>query len=173
MDRVVRTLLTFRVQARTSGWRASPPFGTPQTMAVRPVTEIQNRLFWRTGTGRASQCWVPVHDVSQRILRLGSDASAEQRLEGADDRCAAVDRLVLITATSPGQHTGGKCLIGATGGSADGFDRPDRSRALTLANVTGVTANMRTYLARSGFPEPIANVGRVCPTRVSRLGVSA
>jgi hypothetical protein len=128
MDRVVRTLLTFRVQARTSGWRASPPFGTPQTMAVRPVTEIQNRLFWRTGTGRASECWVPVHDVA-RILRLGSDASAEQRLEGAEP-CAAVDRLVLITATSPGQHTGGRCLIGANAESADGFtgllpQRPD------------------------------------------------
>jgi hypothetical protein len=30
-----------------------PPFGTPLTMTVRLVAGIQNRLFWRVGSGRA------------------------------------------------------------------------------------------------------------------------
>jgi len=30
-----------------------PPFGTPLTMIVRLVAGIQNRLFWRVGSGRA------------------------------------------------------------------------------------------------------------------------
>ena len=42
-----------------------PPFGTPRTMAVRLVADIQNRLFWRVGTGRASQCCVPSAGWSQ------------------------------------------------------------------------------------------------------------
>ena len=33
--------------------RAQPPFGTPLTMTVRLVAGIQNRLFWRIGSGRA------------------------------------------------------------------------------------------------------------------------
>jgi len=33
--------------------RAVPPFGTPLTMTVRLVAGIQNRLFWRVGSGRA------------------------------------------------------------------------------------------------------------------------
>jgi len=39
--------------------RKYPPFGTPPTMTVRLVGHIQNRLFWRVGTGRVSECWVP------------------------------------------------------------------------------------------------------------------
>jgi hypothetical protein len=33
--------------------RTLPPFGTPLTMTVRLVAGIQNRLFWRVGSGRA------------------------------------------------------------------------------------------------------------------------
>jgi hypothetical protein len=33
---------------------ADPPFGTPRTMTVRLVADIQNRLFWRVGTSLAS-----------------------------------------------------------------------------------------------------------------------
>jgi hypothetical protein len=33
--------------------RTPPPFGTPLTMTVRLVAGIQNRLFWRVGSGRA------------------------------------------------------------------------------------------------------------------------
>jgi hypothetical protein len=36
-----------------------PPFGTPQTMTIRLVADIQNRLFWRVGIRRASECCVP------------------------------------------------------------------------------------------------------------------
>jgi len=42
-------------RALPMGWRAArtlPPFGTPPTMIVRLVVDIQNRLFWRVGTGR-------------------------------------------------------------------------------------------------------------------------
>jgi len=39
--------------------RTVPPFGTPRTMTIRLVADIQNRLFWRAGTGRASECSVP------------------------------------------------------------------------------------------------------------------
>jgi hypothetical protein len=42
-----------------------PPFGTLPTMIVRLVAEIQNRLFWRVGTGRASECCVPSAGWSQ------------------------------------------------------------------------------------------------------------
>ncbi len=48
----------------------------PRTMTVRLVTDIQNRLFWRAGTGRASECWVPVYDAA-RHPEIGSDVSAE------------------------------------------------------------------------------------------------
>ena len=42
-----------------------PPFGTPRTMTVRLVADIQNRLFWRVGTGLASECCVPSAGWSQ------------------------------------------------------------------------------------------------------------
>jgi hypothetical protein len=64
-----------------------PPFGTPSPMTVRLVADIQNRLFWRVGTGRASECCVPSAGWSQ-ASRVGSDVPAEQRLQGFDPlRC--------------------------------------------------------------------------------------
>jgi hypothetical protein len=32
-----------------------PPFGTPRTMAVWLIADIQNRLFWRVDTSQASK----------------------------------------------------------------------------------------------------------------------
>jgi hypothetical protein len=39
--------------------RVTAQFGTPRTMTVRLVADIQNRLVWRVGTGRASERCVP------------------------------------------------------------------------------------------------------------------
>ena len=36
-----------------------PPFGTPMTTIVRLAADIQNRLFWRVSTGRASESQGP------------------------------------------------------------------------------------------------------------------
>ena len=60
---------------------AEPPFGTPRTMIVQLVADIQNRLFWRVGTGRAFECCVPSAGWSQ--------ASPERGLPGryATVRC--------------------------------------------------------------------------------------
>jgi hypothetical protein len=46
-------------------WACQEPFGTPRTMILRLVADIQNRLFWRVGTGRASECCVPSAGWSQ------------------------------------------------------------------------------------------------------------
>ncbi len=44
--------------SRRGDQHAYPPFGTPRTMTVRLVADIQNRLFWRVGSGRASECCI-------------------------------------------------------------------------------------------------------------------
>ena len=82
-----------------------PPFGTPRTMTVRLVADIQNRLFWRVGNGRASECCVPLCGPRARHPEMGSDVRAEQRLQGLS-LCVAPDRVVLIAATSPSQQKG-------------------------------------------------------------------
>jgi hypothetical protein len=45
MDRIAHTLLTFRVQARTSGWRASPPFGSPVLLIIDGPTSLHKGLI--------------------------------------------------------------------------------------------------------------------------------
>ena len=59
--------------------RARTRFGTPRTMTVRLVAGVQDRLFWRVGTGRASECCVPLRDGAGHV-GMGSDVSAEQCL---------------------------------------------------------------------------------------------
>jgi hypothetical protein len=51
-------------------------------MTVRLVADIQNRLFWRVGIRRASECWVPPAGDT-RHSEMGSDVPAEQRLQGS------------------------------------------------------------------------------------------
>jgi len=54
-----------------------PPFGTPRTMTVRLVADIQNRLFWLVGTGRASECVrSPLRDWRGRLPEIGDDVPA-------------------------------------------------------------------------------------------------
>jgi hypothetical protein len=45
MDRIVHPLLTFRVQARTSGWRASPPFGSPVLLIIGGPATLHKGLI--------------------------------------------------------------------------------------------------------------------------------
>jgi hypothetical protein len=52
-------------------------FGTPRTMTVRLVADIQNRLFWRVGTGRARSAAFPPRD-GVRHPEMCSDVPAEQ-----------------------------------------------------------------------------------------------
>ena len=87
-------------------------------MIVRLVADIQNRLFWRVGTGRASECCVSSAGWSQ-VSRDGHDVPAEQRLQGFEPLVAA-DRVVLIAATSPSQQKG-RCPVRTNVGSADGY----------------------------------------------------
>ena len=72
-----------------------PPFGTPPTMTVRLVADIQNRLLWRVGTGRASECCVPSADGA-RHPEMGSDVPAEQRPCRALIRCVAAAAQVYV-----------------------------------------------------------------------------
>jgi len=44
-------------------------------MSVRLVGHVQNRLLWRVGTGRVSECWVPSARWS-RASCMGSDVPA-------------------------------------------------------------------------------------------------
>jgi hypothetical protein len=48
-------------------------------MTVRLVADVQNRLFWRVGTGRASGCWVPSAGMEPGVPRW----TAMCRLSGA------------------------------------------------------------------------------------------
>ena len=68
-------------------------------MTVRLVADIQNRLFWRVGTGRLLNAAFPLRDGA-RHPEMGSDVPAEQRLQ-ALSLCVAADGVVLIAATSP------------------------------------------------------------------------
>jgi hypothetical protein len=74
-------------------WRTISEIGAANpTVVANPfvmglVADIQSRLFWRVGTGRASECCVPSAGWSQ-TSRMGSDALAGQRLQGFDPlRC--------------------------------------------------------------------------------------
>jgi hypothetical protein len=51
---IARQPVTERRPSRSADRRKYPPIGTPPTMIVRLVADIQNGLFWRVGTGRAS-----------------------------------------------------------------------------------------------------------------------
>jgi hypothetical protein len=74
-------------------------------MTVRLVADIQNRLFWRVGTSRASECCVPSAGWA-RHPEMGSEVPAEQRQQGFEPlRCCGQG--VLIAATSPSQQTEG------------------------------------------------------------------
>ena len=46
-----------------SSRRGEPARVTAADDAVRLAADIQNRLFWRVGTGRASECCVPSSDL--------------------------------------------------------------------------------------------------------------
>jgi hypothetical protein len=52
-------------------------FSAAAAVIARLVADIQNRLFWRVGTGRASECSVPLRDGA-RHPEMGSDVPAEQ-----------------------------------------------------------------------------------------------
>ena len=69
-------------------------------MTVRLVTDIQNRLFWPSKLARFPSAGFPVHDAAMHP-EMGSDVSAEQRLQGSES-CVAADRVVLIAAAFPG-----------------------------------------------------------------------
>jgi hypothetical protein len=90
-----------------------PPFGMPRTMTVRLVADIQNRLFWRVGTGRASECCVPLRDGASG----GSGHPA-----GICDGGAGVGRQRL---TAPRR----KGLSGKTGANRANHRPPSRSRS--------------------------------------------
>ena len=57
-----------------------------RTMTVWLVADIQNRLFWRVGTGRASECCVPSAGWSPGNPEMSNDVSAEQHLQGFECR---------------------------------------------------------------------------------------
>ena len=94
---------------------------SPRTMTVRLVADIQNRLFWRIGIGRASECCVPLCGPGARHPEIGSDVRAEQRLQGLS-LGVAPDRVVLIAANPPSQQKGQiSHLLRTNVGLADGF----------------------------------------------------
>ena len=74
-------------------------------MIVRLVADIQNRLFWRVGTGRASECCVPCTGLEPGIPRWAAMCWLNSACR-ALILCVAVDSVVLIAAPSPGQQKG-------------------------------------------------------------------
>ena len=90
--------LDLEEQVHTDGIRADPepPFDTPPTMIVRLVADIQNRLFWRVGTGRASECCVPCGmepGVTRWAAALAERGLAMVRDVGAEHDPAAQHQL--------------------------------------------------------------------------------
>jgi hypothetical protein len=59
-------------------------------MTVRLIADIQNRLFWRVGTGRASEHCVP-SALWGKASEMGSDVSASGPFK-ALILCFAADR---------------------------------------------------------------------------------
>jgi hypothetical protein len=49
-----------------------PPFGTPRPMTIWQVADIQNRLFWRAGTGGLLSAAFPPRD-GIRHPEIGND----------------------------------------------------------------------------------------------------
>jgi len=81
-------------------------------MTVRLVTDIQNRLFWRVGTGRGPECCVAPAGWS-RASRDGQRLRA-LILSGARTGWSWSRRL-------PWAGRRGRCLVRTSAGSADGF----------------------------------------------------
>jgi hypothetical protein len=75
-----------------SPWRpARVPAGTPPTMIVRLVADIQNRLFWGVGTGRASECCVSLCGIEPGIPRWAAMCRLSSACR-ALSLCVAADR---------------------------------------------------------------------------------
>jgi len=93
-------------------------------MIVRLVADIQNRLFWRVGTGRASEFCIPSAGWSQ-ASRDG------QRYAGWAAPAGFWAPALLRTGWSwsrrfPRASRRGRCLVRTNVGSADGFTDPPR-----------------------------------------------
>jgi hypothetical protein len=77
---------------------------TQPTMIVRLVANMQNRLFWRVGTGRASECCVPPAGMEPGIPRWAADVPTEQRLQNFDPlRCCGQGGLDRGSFAEPGE----------------------------------------------------------------------
>ena len=68
-------------------------------MTFRLVADIQNRPFWRVGTGSASECCVPAAGWSQ-ASRDGQRCAGLSIACRALSLCVAADKVVLIAAVA-------------------------------------------------------------------------
>jgi hypothetical protein len=112
-------------------------------MIVRLVADLQNGLFWRVGTGRASECCVSSAAMGPDIPRWAAMCWLSSACT-ALSLCVAADRVVLIAAASPNQQQG-RCLVRTSVGPAGGLQTGGYN-TVTWANIA-TAVNMRTYLA--------------------------
>lgn len=134
--------------------RYPPP--PPPTMSVRLVADIQNRLFWRVGTGRASECCVPSAGWSQ----ASRDWAAMYRLSSA---CRA---LILCVAADRGLNRGD---FPEPAEGADVWFEPTQGQPTVFKSVrNSVPAVLLPGLQRP-CPPCHPRSSRVCPARSQLL----